>query len=106
MIVAAMGLAVAQIGPGDIQTLAPIATSTQRSTPIPSQIPTPSSTPTPIKPEKKLGAFGITFCVLFFSTVFAIIGYFTRQYLRGRNIERSESDATPLTPYQSLDSTV
>ena len=102
MIVAAMGLAIAQIGPGDIQTLAPIATSTQRSTPIP----TPSSTPTPIKPEKKLGAFGITFCVLFFCTVFAIIGYFTRQYLRRRNIERSESDATPLTPYQSLNSVV
>ena len=102
MIVAAMELAVAQIGPGDIQTLAPIATSTQRSTPIP----TPSFTPTPIKPEKKLGAFGITFCVLFFCAVFAIIGYFTRQYLRQRNIERSESDATPLTPYQSLDSTV
>ena len=90
----------AQIGPDEIQTMPPIPPTQIVSTSLPP--------PIPIKPENEaiIGTFGIIFCVLFFLSIFCAAIFFAFQYLKQRNLERSAEDNIPLSPYQTLNSTV
>ena len=91
----------AQIGPDEIQTMPPIPSTQIISTSLPP--------PIPIKPKNEafgITTFGITFCVLFFLSIFCAAIFFAFRYLKQRNIERTAEDNIPLSPYQTLNSTV